>query len=241
MSYFTGALAAVPSANKDKYLHHAKAAWPLFRSYGALRMVETWGSDVPSGKITDFYQAVAAQDDETVVFSWMEWPDKATADASWQKMENDPAMRDLPEMPFDGSRMIFGGFSPLFSAGDTPDTGYYQGFLLAVPEDNKSQYEAMIEPIWQMFQSGGASSITEAWGTDIPKGKQTDFFRATKAQDGEVPVIGWTTWPDRETYLQAIKLMDEKQDAPDIPDMPFDGMRMMWGGFEPLLDCSARS
>ena len=79
-------------------------------------MVETWGSDVPTGKVTDFYQAVAAQDDETVVFSWMEWPDKATADASWQKMENDPAMKDLPEMPFDGSRMIFGGFETLFEA-----------------------------------------------------------------------------------------------------------------------------
>lgn len=116
MTYYTGVIAAVPTANKDTYIEHVEAAWPLFKAYGATRMVETWGDDVPQGKVTDFYGAVKAKDDETIVFSWIEWPDKATADASWQKMENDPAMKEMPEMPFDGMRMVWGGFEPVFDS-----------------------------------------------------------------------------------------------------------------------------
>ncbi|WP_333826983.1 DUF1428 domain-containing protein [Pararhodobacter sp.] len=239
MAYYTGSVGAVPTANKGKYLEHLTAAWPLFNSYGATRMVETWGVDVPKGKVTDFYGAVDARDDESIVFSWIEWPDKATADASWQKMTNDPAMKQMPEMPFDGSRMIFGGFSPVYEAGQHTGAGYYQGFLLAVPEKNKAAYAAMADEGWKMFQKGGASGMMEAWGEDVPRGKKTDFYRATKAEAGEVAVFSWTAWPDRATCDAAAKAMEAEMGDMDTSTMPFDGMRMMWAGFEPLFDSKA--
>ncbi|TCT38863.1 DUF1428 domain-containing protein [Martelella mediterranea] len=116
MTYFTGSVAAVPVANKQKYLEHVEAAWPLMRSYGATRMVETWGVDVPEGKLTDLYRAVQAQEGEAIVFAWIEWPNKEVADASWEKMQQDPAMKTLPEMPFDGKRMVWGGFELMFDS-----------------------------------------------------------------------------------------------------------------------------
>ena len=240
MTYFTGAVAAVPTANKDKYTAHIAAAWPLFKSYGATRMVETWGVDVPHGKVTDFYGAVQAQEDETIVFSWIEWPDKAAADASWQKMESDPAMKDMPEMPFDGSRMVFGGFAPIYESGQRDRAGYYQGFLLAVPEENKPRYIEMADEGWQMFQKGGATRMVETWGVDIPRGKVTDFYRATKADTGEIPVFSWIEWPDRASCDATAREMEAGMGDFDMSAMPFDGMRMMWGSFEPLFDSADR-
>lgn len=116
MSYFFGSVAAVPTANKQVYLDHARKAWPLFKKHGAQRMVETWGAFVPDGKLTDMKRAVQARADETVVFSWIEWPDRETADAAWPAMENDPDMKALADMPFDGKRMIFGGFETIFDS-----------------------------------------------------------------------------------------------------------------------------
>jgi uncharacterized protein YbaA (DUF1428 family) len=82
----------------------------LFREFGALRVVETWGDDVPEGKLTSFPLAVQRTEDETVVFSWVEWPSKELRDAGWQAMMQDPRMDQAGEMPFDGKRMIYGGF-----------------------------------------------------------------------------------------------------------------------------------
>ncbi len=113
MTYYSGFLVAVPTANKQKYIDHARAAWPFFRKSGALRMVENWGVDVPHGKVTDFHRATKAQENETVMFSWIEWPDKATADAAYERMPGDPDLQALAEMPFDGMRMIWGGFEPV--------------------------------------------------------------------------------------------------------------------------------
>jgi uncharacterized protein YbaA (DUF1428 family) len=240
MTYFTGAVAAVPTINKDKYVDHVAAAWPLFRSYGATRMVETWGADVPKGKVTDFYGAVNAKEDEAIVFSWIEWPDKATADASWQKMQDDPAMKAMPEMPFDGSRMIFGGFTPVYEGGTRDEAGYVQGFLLAVPEKNRSPYAEMADEGWKIFEKSGAIGMVEGWGEDVPRGKVTDFYRATKAEPGEVPMFSWVTWPDRATCDAASKAMEAGMGDMDMSSMPFDGMRMMWAGFDPLFD-SART
>ncbi|MFN3525715.1 MAG: DUF1428 domain-containing protein [Paracoccus sp. (in: a-proteobacteria)] len=238
MTYYTGAVAAVPTENKQKYVEHVAAMWPLFESYGARRMVETWGVDVPKGKVTDFYGAVDAKDDEAIVFSWIEWPDKAAADAAWEKMQNDPEMAQMPEMPFDGSRMIFGGFSPLLQAGSPDAAGYYQGFILAVPDQNKTAYIDLAQMAWSMFEKAGATGTVEAWGDDVPHGKQTDFYRAAKAQQTEVPVISWIAWPDRATCDAAANAMQAAD--MDMGEMPFDGMRMMWAGFDPLFD-SARA
>ncbi|MTH62831.1 DUF1428 domain-containing protein [Paracoccus shanxieyensis] len=113
MTYYSGFLLAVPTANKQAYIDHAKMAAPMFKRLGAIRLIENWGVDVPRGKVTDFYMATQAKDDETVVFSWIEWPDRVTADAAYAKMMDDPEMQKMPEMPFDGMRMMWGGFEPV--------------------------------------------------------------------------------------------------------------------------------
>jgi uncharacterized protein YbaA (DUF1428 family) len=118
MSYIDGFVIAVPTANKDKFIQHANAADSLFMELGATRILECWGDDVPEGKTTDFYRAVQATEDETVLFSWIEWPDKATRDAAFAKMDGlmktDPRMNpEKNPIPFDGKRMIYGGFAPV--------------------------------------------------------------------------------------------------------------------------------
>jgi uncharacterized protein YbaA (DUF1428 family) len=115
MSYVTGFLTPVPAANKDAYIASATKGWDLFRKYGALGMTECWGDNVPDGKVTSFPLAVKKQDDEVVVFSWITWPDRKTADDAWARMEQDPAMKDM-QMPFDGKRMMWGGFTPVFQS-----------------------------------------------------------------------------------------------------------------------------
>ncbi len=114
MKYVEGFLLAVPAAKKAEYLEHAKRAAPIFKEFGVTRMVECWGDDVPDGKITDFRKAVKAEADEVVVFSWFEYPSKEVRDNANQKMMTDPRMKTMGEqMPFDGKRMIFGGFVPV--------------------------------------------------------------------------------------------------------------------------------
>ena len=113
MSYHTGSVAAVPTANREAYRAHAARAWPHFQRRGALRMVETWGEDVPDGKLTSFPMAVKLQEGEVVVFSWVTWPDRATADACFGKMQDDPDFANM-DMPFDGKRMMWGGFETIF-------------------------------------------------------------------------------------------------------------------------------
>lgn len=114
MTYVDGFVGAAPTANKEAYRKYAASVLPLFLQHGATRCVECWGDDVPKGKVTDFYRSVQAKDDETVFFSWIEWPDKATRDAGMAKVfeEMPQSMTDNP-MPFDGMRMIFGGFQSL--------------------------------------------------------------------------------------------------------------------------------
>lgn len=116
MNYVDGFVAAVPAANKQAYTDFARAALPLFKEFGASRVVECWGDDVPDGKVTDFRGAVKAQDDEVVVFSWIEWPSRDVRDAGMKKMMEDPRMQALGEMPFDGKRLIYGGFAPILDA-----------------------------------------------------------------------------------------------------------------------------
>jgi uncharacterized protein YbaA (DUF1428 family) len=113
MAYIDGFVIAAPIANKQKFIDFAKEFDPIFLEYGATRVVECWADDVPHGKQTDFYRAVAAKDDEAVLFSWIEWPDKATRDAGMKKVMDDPRMDPNNPMPFDGARMIYGGFEPV--------------------------------------------------------------------------------------------------------------------------------
>ncbi len=111
MTYVDGFVAAVPTANKDAYIKHAEISAAPFKEYGALSVVECWEDDLPEGKVNSLHTAVMRKDDETVVFAWVTWPDKATRDDGWQKLMAEPRMQpDANPMPFDGSRLIFGGF-----------------------------------------------------------------------------------------------------------------------------------
>ena len=117
MTYVDGFVLAVTTARKADYLRHAERMTPLLKEHGMLSMVECWGDDVPEGKLTSFRMAVKQTEDETVVFSWMTWPSKEARDAGWKKIMEDPRMKmDGEEMPFDGKRMIYGGFAVLVEA-----------------------------------------------------------------------------------------------------------------------------
>lgn len=112
MSYVEGFLIPVRTADRQAFLDHARRIDPIFLELGARRIVEAWGDNLPNGKVTDFPRAVHAKNDETVVFAWIEWPDRATRDAAMEKMRTDPRMMAEP-MPFDGQRMVFGGFATM--------------------------------------------------------------------------------------------------------------------------------
>jgi uncharacterized protein YbaA (DUF1428 family) len=117
MTYVDGFVAAVPTANREAFRKHAAASAEVLKDCGALSVVECWGDDVPEGKLTSFTMAVQRQDDETVVFSWITWPSRTLRDEGMKKMMADPRMQ--PEnnpMPFDGKRVIFGGFEVIVSA-----------------------------------------------------------------------------------------------------------------------------
>lgn len=117
MSYVDGFMCAVPNDGKQAYLEMATKAAGVFSENGATRVVECWGDDVPDGKVTDMKTAVQAKPEETVVFSWVEWPDKATRDAGMKKVMEDPRMDPAQNpMPFDGKRLIYGGFAPILDA-----------------------------------------------------------------------------------------------------------------------------
>ena len=112
MEYVDCMIAAVPTANKAAYLEHAKQALPLFKEHGALRLVECWGDDIPEGEVTSLPMAVKCQADETVVFSLILWPSREARNRGMEGIMNDSRMSEenLP-MPFDGGRLIYGGFN----------------------------------------------------------------------------------------------------------------------------------
>ena len=111
--YVNGFVLAVPEANKDAYREVAEKFWELAREFGAQSQIEGWEVDVKDGHTTDFRRATKAEAGEKIVFSWVTWPDKTTADAAEKKMMEDPRMEEFGDMPFDGKRMIYGGFEPI--------------------------------------------------------------------------------------------------------------------------------
>jgi len=236
MAYIEGFVAAVPRANKDAYLSQAQRAAPYFKKLGATRMVENWGDDVPDGKITDFKGAVKAKPDEVVVFSWIEYPDRATRDKANEKMMNDPEMKEsMKDMPFDGMRMIFAGFEPIVDEGRKSKLGYVDGALIPVPAGNKQAYLQTAKERTALLKECGASRVVDAWGDDVPDGKVTDYKGAVKAGNDEKVVYAWIEWPSREVRDKGWeKLRNDPRMQPN--PMPFDGKRMIYGGFTPILD-----
>ena len=111
-----------------------------------------------------------------------------------------------------------------------------------MPEDKKDAYVKMAEDAWDMFKGYGATSVVEAWGDDVPEGKQTDFYRGVKAEKDEKVVFSYMTWPSREVCNQASEKMqnDPAMQMPEGMEMPFDGKRMVWGGFEPVVELGGK-
>ncbi len=117
MTYVDGFVTAVPTANKAAYKKHAEDAAVVFREHGALKLVECWGDDVPDGERTSFPMAVQCKANETVVFSWIIWPSRDARNEGVEKVMADPRVRaEQNPMPFDGQRMIYGGFEMLVDA-----------------------------------------------------------------------------------------------------------------------------
>jgi uncharacterized protein YbaA (DUF1428 family) len=238
MPYVEGFVVPVPADNKEIYRKHAADAVPLFKEFGVTRHVEAWGVDVPDGKVTDFKGAVKAEDGEAVVFSWFEYPSKEARDAANQKMMSDPRMEKMGEtMPFDGKRMIFGGFAPLLDEGGDAEMGFADGYLVPVKADKKEEYREIAAKLAPIFREHGANRIVETWADDVPDGKLTDFKGAVKAEADEVVVFSWVEWPSREARDAGwAKIMADERMKPGEEPMPFDGKRMIYGGFAPILD-----
>ncbi len=247
MPYIDGFVIACPEANKKKFIDHAAMIDPIFIELGATRVVECWGDDVKRGEHTDFFMAVKAEAGEAVQFSWIEWPDKKTRDAAFAKttewMEDpskgDPRMDPAKNpMPFDGKRMIFGGFTTILDTGPATGTGFVDGFVIAVPKANEAAYRKQAEGGAPIFQDLGATRIVECWGDDVPHGTVTDFYGAVKAKDDEAIVFSWMEYPDKATRDDAgAKMMSDPRFAA-LGEMPFDGKRMIYSGFAPVVELS---
>lgn len=238
MRYVQGFVAAVPAANEQHYRKHAaEAAW-LFKGLGATRIVEGWGDDVPDGKDTDLRRAVNATADEVIVFSWLEFSSKQAHDAANARMMTDPRMQAMgATMPFDGRRMIFGGFAPIVDettrSGGT--MGYADCSLVPVPAASRSAYRELAVKQAAILAEYGAARVVEAWGDAVPDGKVTDYKRAVKAKSDETVVLAWVEWPSKAVRDAAWPkiLADRRMTSAQAV---FDGQRRVFGGFKPVVD-----
>lgn len=236
MTYFDGFVIAVEDVRKQEFIDHANRNDRFFLEHGATRVVEGWGDDLPEGKLTDFRRSVQAKDGEAVAFSWIEWPDRATRDAAMKAMEGDAAFGSDP-MPFDGSRMIMGGFAALIDERRGDGARYLDGFVVPVPEDKRDAYRDLARRAWAVFAEHGAVRYVEAWGDDVPDGKKTDFKRAVQATPGERVVFSFIEWPDKATRDGAWpKMMKDERMQPDPAANIFDEKRMFWGGFAQVVE-----
>ncbi|MFD1331481.1 DUF1428 domain-containing protein [Methylopila musalis] len=238
MAYLEGFIVAVPAASKEAYRALALRCAPLFREFGATRLVEAWGDDVPDGRITDFRRAVKATEDEVVVFSWIEYPSREVRDAAQTKIMNDPRMAELgAEMPFDGKRMIFGGFAALVDEGRAEGATYVDGMVAPIAPDRKDDYLAMCRSHAAMFAEHGALRVVDAWSDDVPDGEVTDFKGAVKAEGDEAILFSFIEWPSKAVRDAGwAKAMADPRMGPDAGALPFDGKRLIHGGFATLVD-----
>jgi uncharacterized protein YbaA (DUF1428 family) len=237
MTYVQGFVTPIALDRRDAFTDHARKGAALFRELGAARVVDAWGDDVPVGKINGFPGAVALTDGEVAGFGWMEFPDKAAGDAFYGAMMSDPRMADLGDMPFDGKRMIYGGFETIVDEGATAATGYVDGFIVPVPSANREAYRDMAQKASAIFREHGVARYVECWGVDVPEGQVTDFRRAAHAKEGEEIVFAWCEWPDKATRNAGMNAIMQDDRMKDMPSpSPFDGSRMIYGGFSIIND-----
>jgi uncharacterized protein YbaA (DUF1428 family) len=237
MTYIQGFVAAVPADKKDAYKKLAASGAPIFKEFGATRVVEAWGDDIPDGKVTDFKRAVNAEKSEVVVISWWEFPSKSARDAATEKVMKDPRMKQRgTNMPFDAKRMIFGGFQSIVDETGSGTPGYADGYVVPVPSGNKEKYRAIAAEAAGVFKEYGATRVVEGWGDDVPDGKVTDFKRAVKATSDENVVFSIVEWPDKATRDEGWKQVMKDPRMQPSGETPFDAKRMFWGGFAPMID-----
>jgi len=233
--YFQGFVIPVKTGNKPAYLDGTKRVSAIFAEYGALRTVACWGEDVMDGKVTDFKKAVQAKDDETVVLSWVWWRDKAACEAGTAKMMAEDRMKPAGALPFDGKRMIYGGFEVSLDTKGGGRLGYVDSVVASVPNGNRQGFVDHATKAAGLFQEKGALRIVEGWGADVPDGKVTDFKRAVQAKDGETVIFGWIEWPDKPTRDSG---MGALMQDPRMREMPpaWNGPLAIFGGFTPIFD-----
>ncbi len=230
MTYIDGFVIAVPTANRQKFIDHANTGDSVFMELGAVRILECWGDDVPEGKQTDFRRAVQATADETVVFSWIEWPDKATRDAAMARMEEmvktDPRMSpEQNPMPFDGARMIFGGFTPVVTveAAQSDSQGDFIWYeLLTTDADAAQAFYAKVLP-WTFNDSGQADMDYRI--IRAPEHDVAGLMAITPemAEHGARPV--WLSYLAVDDVDQSIAAIEQKGGAVQMPamDVPMVG------------------
>jgi uncharacterized protein YbaA (DUF1428 family) len=131
-------------------------------------------------------------------------------------------------------RLALGGFDAIVTQGDHSSVPYVQGFMVPVPTAKREAYAKMAADCWSMFGDFGALGVLEAWGDDVPHGEVTDFYRGVKARQEESVVFSYMLWPSKQACQDAAEKM-QAMEMPEGFEMPFDGMRMVWGGFEPVV------
>ena len=240
MSYIDGFVIAVADVKRDAFIAHATTIDPLFLELGATRVVECWEDQIANGKRTDFRRAVAAEAGEKIAFSWVEWPDKPARDSGMARLSElmetgaDPRMDPARNpAPFDGARMIFGGFAPLLNRG-SGGGNYVDGFVAPIAADGRDAYRTYAEQAAGLFESYGALRVVESFSDDVPDGKRTDFRRAVAAEASEHLAFSWIEWPDKATRNAGWGKMMADDPLKGTP-MPFDGARMIHGGFTPVV------
>ncbi len=114
---------------------------------------------------------------------------------------------------------------------------YVDGYVLAVPTENKEAYKKMALEVSAAFKENGAIKVVECWGDDVPEGKLTSFPMAVKCEPNETVVFSWIIWPTREMRNQGMeKAMADPRMQPGTTPKLFDGKRMIFGGFEMMVD-----
>jgi uncharacterized protein YbaA (DUF1428 family) len=114
---------------------------------------------------------------------------------------------------------------------------YVDGFVGAVPTQNREKFRKHAEDAAIVFKEYGALSVAECWGDDVPDGEVTSFPMAVKCEPGETVIFSWITWPSREARNEGMqKVMNDPRMQPEVNPMPFDGKRVIFGGFEMIVE-----
>jgi len=237
MTYVDGFVLAVPETNKEAYRKMASGASTVFRKHGAIGFVECWGEDVPQGKVNCMNSAVMRKDGETVMFSWIVWPDRAARDAGNAAVMVDPDLGGPGmEMPFDGMRMIYGGFDHLL--GDAlAAPGLINGTVMPVPSGKRAEYTAAAKKMADLFLEHGATSVVDAWSDDVPEGKVNSFHTAVLRKPDEAIVFSWINWKHQAAHDAGWeKVMADARMAEYSPaSVGADMGRMIYGTFRPIV------